>query len=107
MLVGNRGFRGDPIDVLQPHYHPKGSDNPLGYSNSQVQRWIEQAAVEPDRLKRRDLYVKIQVKVLEDVPWLLLWAPVENYAMQRSVMGYDHVPFDSFKDLIWTTWLDR
>jgi len=107
MLIGNRGFRGDPIDVLFPHYHPKGSDNPLGYSNSQVQRWIEQAAVEPDRLKRKDMYLKIQRKVLEDVPWLLLWAPIENYAMQRYVMGYDHVPFDSFKDLMWTTWLDK
>jgi peptide/nickel transport system substrate-binding protein len=107
MLVGNRGFRGDPIDVLQPHYHPKGSDNPLGYSNSQVQRWIDQAAVEPDRLKRREMYLNVQKKVLEDVPWILLWAPVENYAMQRYVMGYDHVPFDSFKDLMWTTWLDK
>ncbi len=107
MLIGNRGFRGDPIDVLQPHYHPKGTDNPLGYANSQVQRWIEQAMVEPDRAKRRDLYLKIQWKVLDDVPWIFLWAPVENYGMQKYVMGYDHVPFDSFKDLMWTTWLDK
>jgi hypothetical protein len=27
--------------------------------------------------------------------------------MQKYVMGYDHVPFDSFKDLLWTTWLDK
>jgi len=107
MLIGNRGFRGDPIDVLMPHYHRKGNDNPNGYSNSQVERWIDQAAVEPDRIKRRDLYLKIQWKVLQDVPWIFLWAPIENYAMQRYVMGYDHVAFDSYKDLMATTWLDR
>ncbi len=107
MLIGNRGFRGDPIDVLQPHYHRKGNDNPSGYSNSQVERWIEQAMVEPDRIKRRDLYLKIQWKVLQDVPWIFLWAPVENYAMQKYVTGYDHVAFDSYKDLMATTWLDR
>ena len=107
LLIGNRGFRGDPIDVLQPHYHKKGNDNSIGYANSSVERWIERASVEPDRIKRRDLYLQIQRKVLADVPWLLLWAPVENYGMQRYVMGYDHVPFDSFKDLMWTTWLDK
>ena len=107
MFIGNRGFRGDPIDVLYPFYHPKGNDNPLGYANSQVQRWIEQAMVEPDRIKRRNLYLAIQRQVLADVPWIFLWAPVQIDAMQKYVMGYDHVPFDSFKDLMWTTWLDK
>jgi len=107
MFIGNRGFRGDPIDVLYPYYDIKGSDNPLGYSNSQVQRWLAQAMVEPDRLKRRALYFNIQWQVLKDVPWIFLWAPVQTDAMQKYVMGYDHVPFDSFKDMMWTTWLAK
>ena len=107
MLIGNRGLRGDPIDVLVPHYTKGGNDNPIGYADPDVQSWLDQAAVEPDRVKRRDLYLKVQKKVLEDVPWIFLWAPIENYAMQKFVMGYDQVPFDSFKDLMWTTWLDK
>ncbi len=107
MLIGNRGLRGDPIDVLVPHYTKNGNDNSIGYADPQVQAWLDQAAVEPDRIKRRDLYLQVQKKVLEDVPWIFLWAPVENYAMQKYVMGYDQVPFDSFKDLLWTTWLDK
>ena len=107
MLIGNRGLRGDPIDVLVPHYTKTGNDNPIGYADPEVQTWLDQAAVEPDRIKRRDLYLKVQKKVLADVPWIFLWAPVENYAMQKYVTGYDQVPFDSFKDLIWTTWLDK
>ena len=107
MLIGNRGLRGDPIDVLVPHYTKAGNDNPIGYADPDVQAWLDQAAVEPDRVKRRDLYFKVQNKVLADVPWIFLWVPVENYAMQKYVMGYDQVPFDSFKDLLWTTWLDK
>jgi peptide/nickel transport system substrate-binding protein len=107
LFIGNRGFRGDPIDVLEPHYQINGSDNSIGYDNPDVAQWLAEAAVESDREKRRDLYLKIQHQVLEDVPWIFLWAPIEHYAMQNYVMGYDHVPFDSFKDLIWTTWLDK
>jgi peptide/nickel transport system substrate-binding protein len=106
MLIGNRGFRGDPIDLLYPHYHSKGNDNP-GYFNADVEKWIEQAQVEPDRVKRRDLYLQIQKQVLMDVPWIYLWAPIENYAMQQYVMGYDHVAFDSYKDLFARTWLSK
>jgi peptide/nickel transport system substrate-binding protein len=107
MLIGNRGFRGDPIDILYPHYHPKGSDNPIGYDNPEVTAWIEQAMVEPDRAKRHELYMKIQEQVLADVPWIFLWGTVENYAVQDYVKGYDHVAFDAYKDLLWTTWLDK
>jgi peptide/nickel transport system substrate-binding protein len=107
MLIGNRGFRGDPIDILYPHYHPDGSDNPIGYNNPEVTAWIEQAMAEPDREKRKELYMQIQEQVLEDVPWIFLWGTVENYGVQDYVKGYDHVAFDAYKDLLWTTWLDK
>ena len=107
MLIGNRGFRGDPIDVLTPHYTKAGNDNAIGYTNPQVEQWLAAAQVEPDRVKRRDLYLQAQKQVLADVPWIFLWAPIENYAMQNYVMGYDHVAFDSYKDLMYTTWLDK
>ncbi len=107
MLIGNRGFRGDPIDVLTPHYTKGGNDNSIGYADPQVEQWLIQSQSELDRTKRRDLYLQVQKKVLEDVPWIFLWAPIENYAMQKYVMGYDHVAFDSYKDLMTTTWLDK
>ena len=39
---------GDPIDVIKPHYHIDGNDNPLGYDNPDVRQWIEEAEVEVD-----------------------------------------------------------
>jgi peptide/nickel transport system substrate-binding protein len=107
MLIGNRGFRGDPIDVITPHYTKAGTDNAIGYTDPQVEQWVAAAIVEQDRVKRRDLYLQIQKKVLEDVPWIFLWAFVGDYAMQNYVTGYDKVAFDSYKDLLTTTWLNK
>jgi ABC-type transport system substrate-binding protein len=93
--------------VIHPHYHPDGGDNVLGYDNPEVKKWIEEAMSEPDREKRRDLYLKISWQVLEDIPWIILWAEHQHVAMQKYVMNFDHVAIDGFKDLIWTTWLDK
>lgn len=107
MLIGDRGFRGDPIDVLMPHYHKSGNDNPIGYNDPQVEKWLEAALAEGDRVKRRDLYLQVQKKVMEDVPWIFLWAYVNITAVNKSLIGYDHLAFNGFFDLLATSWLDR
>jgi peptide/nickel transport system substrate-binding protein len=106
LIVSNRGFRGDPIDILMPAFHSGGSDN-QGYMNQQVEQWLDQASAEIDRVKRRDLYLQVQQQLLKDVPWLWLWVPIENDVMQKTVNGYDTVAFDSFRDQMMRTWLDK
>jgi len=44
------------------------------YSNPQVDAWIEQARVELDQAKRKEIYTKIQQQVLHDLPSLNLWS---------------------------------
>jgi len=44
------------------------------YSNPQVDAWIEQARVELDQAKRKELYAKIQEQALRDLPSLNLWS---------------------------------
>ena len=44
------------------------------YSNPQVDAWIEQARVELDQQKRKQIYAKIQQQVLRDLPSLNLWS---------------------------------
>jgi len=44
------------------------------YSNPQVDTWIEQARVELDQEKRKQIYAKIQQQVLHDLPSLNLWS---------------------------------
>jgi peptide/nickel transport system substrate-binding protein len=106
LIVSNRGFRGDPIDILMPAFHSGGVDN-QGYTNAQVDMWLEQASKEPDRTKRRDLYLQVQKQVMADAVWSFLWVPVETDAMQKYVQGYDHVAFDGFRDLMAATWIDK
>ena len=86
-----RCFRSDPFTTLRDNWRAGANDNP-GYKNAEVEAWLDQAAVEPDRVKRRDLYLKIQKKVLEEVGFTFVYAVIENYAMQKYVMGDDHVP---------------
>jgi peptide/nickel transport system substrate-binding protein len=106
LIVSNRGFRGDPIDILMPAFHSGGPDN-QGYTNPQVNMWLDQATSETDRTKRRDLYLQVQKQVMADAVWSFLWVPVETDAMQNYVQGYDHVAFDGFRDLMATTWIDK
>jgi len=44
------------------------------YSNPQVNAWIEQARVELDQARRKELYAKIQQQALRDLPSLNLWS---------------------------------
>lgn len=106
LIVSNRGFRGDPIDILMPAFRSGMADN-QGYKNAQVDQWLDQSTSETDRAKRRDLYLQVQKQVLADSVWAFLWVPVETVAMQQTVMGYDRVAFDGFRDLMSTTWLNR
>jgi len=106
LIVSNRGFRGDPIDILMPAFHSGGPDN-QGYTNPQVDAWLDQSTKETDRTKRRDLYLQVQKQVMADAVWSFLWVPVESDAMQQYVQGYDHVAFDGFRDLMAATWINK
>ena len=106
LIVSNRGFRGDPIDILMPAFHSGGPDN-QGYMNPQVDGWLDQATKETDRTKRRDLYMQVQKQVMADVVWSFMWVPVESDAMQKYVQGYDHVAFDGFRDMMAATWINK
>lgn len=106
LIVSNRGFRGDPIDILMPAFHSGGPDN-QGYTNPQVDAWLDQSTSEADRVKRRDLYLQVEKQVMADAVWSFLWVPVETDAMQKYVQGYDHVAFDGFRDLMAATWIDK
>jgi len=44
------------------------------YSNPQVDTWIEQARVELDQERRKQIYAKIQQQALRDLPSLNLWS---------------------------------
>ena len=53
------------------------------YSNPEVDTWIEQARVELDEGKRKQIYASIQQQALHDLPSLNLWS-LDNVVVHRA-----------------------
>ena len=65
----------DP-DVAFEYFHTDGPNNYSHYSNADVDGWLEQARVESDPEKRKDLYYQIQNQVNADLPTVpMFWRP--------------------------------
>jgi peptide/nickel transport system substrate-binding protein len=65
----------DP-DVAFEYFHTDGPNNYSHYSNADVDAWLEEARVESDPDKRKDLYYQIQNQLNEDLPTVpMFWRP--------------------------------
>jgi peptide/nickel transport system substrate-binding protein len=65
--------RGDPDGNIAQFVQTKGSQNISGYSNSEVDSWINEARAAQDLAKRKELYGKVVGKLQEDAPLIYLW----------------------------------
>ncbi|HET9140305.1 ABC transporter substrate-binding protein [Actinophytocola sp.] len=65
--------RVDPDGNITPFVQTKGSQNISGYSNKQVDDWLNQARAERDQGKRKDLYGKVVTTLQQDAPLIYLW----------------------------------
>jgi len=70
------GANNDP-DIFEYVFHsrkiPPDGANRGHYRNPHLDAMLDQARVEPDREKRRQLYAQVQRMVAEDLPYLNLW----------------------------------
>lgn len=62
------------------------------YSNPEVDKLVDQAAKEPDVAKRTDLYVQAQKMVIDDSPFVVLYQPVAQIVMKKTITGYAYHP---------------
>ena len=83
----------DPQDFLDILFHTESSFNYSGYSNPVVDELLEKARVEPDTLKRIDLYRIAEEMIVDDAPWVPLWHPTERYVLIKPhLKGYALTP---------------
>ncbi len=83
----------DPQDFLDILFHSKSGINHGGYSNSDVDRVLERARVEPDVLKRISLYHEAEQLIISDAAWVPMWFTGERYALVKpNVKGYAMTP---------------
>ena len=83
----------DPQDFMDILFHSKSAINHGEYSNSAVDKLLEEARTEPDVNRRVELYQQAEELVVEDAAWVPLWYDGEQYALVKSyVEGYRITP---------------
>ncbi len=75
-----------------------GGQNYSQWDNRIASQYLERARVTIDMAERARLYRNFQVVFNEDVPALLLYSPVYNYAVDKEVRGVSVGPFYDTSD---------
>ena len=99
-LVGQWSMGSDPD--LYPQWHSsqtgRSGGNYAGYTDADVDRWLEAGRQEPDRELRRNAYLHFQARWAEEQPALMLYHPIFSFAVARDVWG---VAADPLPDSSW------
>ncbi len=87
----------DPHNFVQPFGRTGGSlAKRLSYSNPELDKIIDKAAVELDPEKRVKLYDKAQRMLCEDGPYAFLMQPEAIIPMRANVEGYIYDPLNTY-----------
>ncbi len=83
----------DPENFLDILFHGESENNHTVYNNPEVNSLLEQARVEPDPVKRIELYNTVEQKIVDDAPWVPLWHSRERKVLIKpGVKDYFLVP---------------
>jgi peptide/nickel transport system substrate-binding protein len=63
----------DPDGNITSFVQTRGSQNVAGYSNAQVDQWLNEARATQDVAKRKEIYGKVVGKIQEDSPLIYLY----------------------------------
>lgn len=93
LYAWNTAPTGDPDYFISKHFETGGSDASLtGYSNPQVDSWIEKGRETFDASQRMDYYTKIQEQVLADSPEINLFYLNMLIGENKAVKGFEIYP---------------
>ncbi|MCI1881107.1 MAG: ABC transporter substrate-binding protein [Sporolactobacillus sp.] len=90
----NLGWSGrlDPDGTIYSWFVTNGANNDMGYSNKNVDEWLNQARATESEAKRADLYHKISQQIWKDAPYISLYYPDDYKAMKSDLQGFKHYP---------------
>ncbi|MFB5189728.1 ABC transporter substrate-binding protein [Alicyclobacillus fastidiosus] len=80
----------DASDFLYALFDTKQQpvDNSTLYSNAKVDAWLNQSQVEMDDAKRTKLFQQATVQIMRDAPWVPVYYPVNDFAVQPWVHNF-------------------
>jgi len=101
-LLYQGSSRGPDPNNVYIYFHSKSEYNTL-YSDPDVDSLLDQGATTLDQTERGKVYNELAVKLADLSFWLMLWAPLRNWAVTKSVSGVNgkmgtpglHIPFYS------------
>jgi peptide/nickel transport system substrate-binding protein len=79
--------RVDPDGNIANFVRTSGSQNICGYSNADVDKWLDDARKTNDTAARRDLYGKVITKLHDDVPLIYLYRQKNLTGVSAKVVG--------------------
>jgi peptide/nickel transport system substrate-binding protein len=87
------GTTGDPDYFFSKHFESTGAEaKKTGYSNPDVDSWLEKARTTFDHEERMEYYRKVQEQVLADSPEIVLFYLNELAGKNKKVKGYALYP---------------
>jgi ABC-type transport system substrate-binding protein len=97
---GNYQFRihGLAADLIDPdfltQYFTTGTSytEPIGLSNPEFDRLLEEGRTTLDQERRHQIYAEFERLMLDQAPWSLLAWRVQAEALKEDVQGYEHLP---------------
>jgi oligopeptide transport system substrate-binding protein len=83
----------DPQDFIDILFHTESTNNHGNYSNTDADKFLEDARTEQDIYKRINLYNKAEQLIIDDAPWLPMWFDQEGLALIKPwVKGFNFTP---------------
>jgi peptide/nickel transport system substrate-binding protein len=96
----------DPDDWMYSRFHTGEKWNTTGYSNTQVDKLLEQGRATPDQAMRKKLYNQADQMIVSDAPFVFFYLYDQYEALRDYVRGYAHMANNS-KNTFKKTWIDK
>jgi len=84
----------DPENFADVLFHSESQQNLGGFGERELDAMLELARVEPDVMKRLDLYQQAQKRIVDDAPVLFTTHPLSFVLVKPYVKGYVPTPID-------------
>ena len=94
-VVGHTG-RLDALSLLSRYRHD-AAENYFNYANDEFDSLLDAYAGEADEMKRREIAVRMEEILAEEVPALYIQDPIQIYVTDSSLEGFRTYPINIFR----------
>jgi len=96
----------DPDDWMYSRFHTGEKWNTTCYSNTEVDKLLEQGRATTDQATRKKLYNQADQMIVSDAPFVFFYLYDQYEALRDYVKGYAHMANNS-KNTFKKTWIDK